>query len=121
MGWKHLLAATELVRVQCAGCGAPQDIGVSLVQAPHAPPLSREDKTPWSPGAVAAYHAALRDRLMQACPACHGSLALATVRAATGGTTLPEHKFDDELAVKVIAWTQRLTLECPECATEVQI
>jgi hypothetical protein len=111
-----LLAATESLRVQCEGCGALRDVGVTLVRALEAPSLSGEDTTPWGPGAVAAYRAAIRSRLTERrCSACQAPLGAGVVKKTAAGSTLPEHGFDDEVAAAIIAWTQWLTVECPEC------
>ena len=117
----RLLAATQRLGVRCDHCAATREVGIRLVQAPQVPSLSGVDLTPWSPGAVAVYRSIVRARVSErACPSCQGLLGGAGVSKAMGGTTLPEHRFDDELAVSIIAWTQCLTVHCARCGTDVE-
>ena len=117
----RVLAATERLDTRCRQCGRTRQVGIPLVQAAQAPSLSGADLTPWSPNAVAVYRSIVRSRVTErSCPQCHASLADSTVRRAMGGTTLPEHGFDDEIAVSIIAWTQRLTVQCSHCGAGLE-
>jgi predicted RNA-binding Zn-ribbon protein involved in translation (DUF1610 family) len=118
----RLLAATELLKVRCPHCGAEATIGRSLVHRPNLRTLTADDLAQWSPEAAELYRSIvclrLEDRL---CVACGRSLRESAIEAAAGGAILPEFHLDDEAALTLIAWTQRLTVRCLACGAETKI
>jgi len=117
-----LLAATERLLVVCPECGTSRETGVSLIRPPELPSLSRRDTTPWSPAAATAYRTNTAARVADArCPDCHSSLAGCRITERHGGTSFPEHRFDDERAAQLLAWTQFLSVECSSCARNVEL
>jgi len=43
------------------------------------------------------------------------------IETAAGGATLPEFDLDDEAALTLIAWTQRLAVRCQGCGADAKI
>jgi hypothetical protein len=118
----HLLAATEILRVQCDRCGATSDVGTPLTPLAETRVLSAEDQAQWSSHAVSVYRAIIHARLQdRVCSSCGGSLQSAKVERAAGGATLPEFGLDEDAAVALIAWMQCLTVRCPQCEGAVDI
>jgi hypothetical protein len=118
----RLLAATEVLTVRCDHCGITRDVGTALAHSPQETSLTADDLAQWNPRAVESYRSIVTSRLAdRVCDTCGGSLRAARVERATGGTTLPEFDLDDDAAVAVIAWTQRLTVHCGQCGADMII
>ena len=118
----RILAATELLTVTCNHCGASSDIGSSFVHSPRAVILSADDMRQWSPHAAEVYRSIVATRLGdRTCTACGYLLEAASVERAVGGTTLPEFDLDDDAAIAIVAWTQRLTVRCSQCGIAVEV
>ena len=112
--------------MRCDKCSATRDVGpdvrTRLVRVAQAPSLSDEDATPWSSVAVAAYREIIGARLAEGvCLTCRAGLGAARLKKVMNGLTLPEFRFDDAAAAKIIAWTQQLSVECTECGTSAEI
>jgi hypothetical protein len=117
----RVLAATELLRVTCDFCGTSSDVGSSLAQSPGLVILSADDRRPWSPHAMEVYRSVVAARLGdRSCTRCGEPLQTASVESAAGGTTLPEFDLDDDAAIAIVAWTQRLSVRC-RCGVALEI
>jgi hypothetical protein len=118
----RLLAATEVLTVRCDHCGVTHDVGTALEHSARVASLTADDLAQWNPHAIEIYGSIMTSRLAdRVCDACGGSLRAATLERATGGTTLPEFDLDDDAAVAIIAWTQRLTVRCSLCDAAMAI
>lgn len=118
----RLLAATEVLTVECLRCQAVAEIGTPPPPAPVRAAPSVDDLTPWSARALDVYRSILRARLAgRSCRHCGNSLETATVERANEGATLPELDLNDEAAAALIGWTQRVEVRCPQCGGMVVI
>jgi hypothetical protein len=118
----RVLAATEVLTVRCEHCGAEVMIGQSLVHRPDMRALTADDLAQWSPEAAELYRSIVRMRLAdRLCAACGRSLGESAIEKAGGGAILPEFHLDDEAALALIAWTQRLSVRCTACNAEMTI
>jgi hypothetical protein len=76
----------------------------------------------WSPHAIEVYRSIVTNRLGdRVCDTCGASFRTAKVERAAGGATLPEFDLDDDAAIAIIAWTQRLSVHCSQCGVSVDI
>ena len=118
----RLLAATEVLTVRCEHCGTEATIGQSLVHRPEIRTPTADDLAQWNPEAAELYRSIVRMRLAdRLCAACGRSLGESAIEKAGGGAILPEFHLEDEAALALIAWTQRLTVRCTACDAETTI
>jgi hypothetical protein len=90
------------------------------VRRPRAARLRREE--PWDPQAVELYHSLIRMRMSeQACPSCGSSLETASLVGVGRGSTLDGFGLSDAAAARLLAYTQPLSVLCPQCKTEAKI
>jgi molecular chaperone DnaK len=131
-GAARLLAATDDLVVECRQCGArneapppaerplAEDAPQSSPSVPETPTARtrRTTRDRWSPGAVGLYNALVRIRLAaQDCHGCGASLeSAAVVHVDTDVATLiNEFELSDGGAARLLAETDRLTVECRQC------
>jgi hypothetical protein len=112
----QLLVATELLSVQCEHCSVTCSVGTPLAHLAEARTLTDQDLAEWSPGAVSAYRSVIHSRLEdRTCGGCGSPLQATAIEQATGGSMLPGWDLSDESSAALIAWTQSLTVRCPQC------
>lgn len=82
--------------------------------------IERED--PWHSNEIELYRSLMLDRMRDhKCPGCERVLEEASLVKVGGGTALEEYGLSDRAIVRLLACTQRLTVDCAWCGTRTTI
>lgn len=94
----------------------------SSPSSPRPPRARRQREEPWDPQAVELYHSLIRARLSeQACGSCGTSLETGSLVGMGGGSTLEGFGLSDAAAARLLAYTQPLSVLCPQCGKKAVI